>query len=136
MTKDNTNYLENKNRVTHGLYSFRDRGPDALTEEKRSRYAELKEQFDSEPGRIEYRKELATHLATMLELGFSDIRARAERGQPIWSSPPVARMGTYVNALIRLQDNWPKEAKDNRNILELMKGNQDDEENSDQGQKE
>jgi hypothetical protein len=59
----------------------------------------------------------------MLRLGFSDIGKLAKQGFPVWKSPPVARMGTYVNALIRLLDGWPSEKK-NKSILDLMNTNE------------
>ena len=106
----------------HGIYSFRDRGPDALAQDQKSLYIELRDQFKSEPGRLEFRELFAAHLAMMLELGFSDLKDQAEKGRGIWNSPPVTKMGTYVNALIRLLDSWPKESKDKKNILDLMQG--------------
>lgn len=120
--------LGNQNAQTHGVYSFVERGPDALAPDKRSRYSELKAQFDHEPGRIEYRRELATTLAMIVELGASDIRKQAEAGRSIWTSAPTARIGTFINALIRLLDNWPREPKGNMTILEVMKGNQNESE--------
>lgn len=111
-----------QNRKEHGIYAFERRGSAALDDDQQSVYIELRDQFKSEPGRLEYREHLAGHIAMMLELGFSNIGQLAEKGQPIWESPPVARMGTYLNALIRLIDGWPKDAKDNKNILDLMQG--------------
>lgn len=125
LTKDELKQRQNAGK-SHGLYSFRDRGVEALDNDKRSVYIQLREQFKSEPGRLQYREDLAAHIAMMLELGFSTIRAQAEKGYPVWNSPPVARMGTYINAVIRLIDSWPKENKDNQNILDLMNGEDDE----------
>lgn len=116
----------NQNAVKHNLYGFRDRGENALTEPQKSRYIELKQQFDSQPGRVEYRKDLAVHLATMVELGMSDIRKHAESGRSIWTSAPTARLGTYVNALIRLMDNWPKDQSKASNVMDLLRGDEND----------
>jgi hypothetical protein len=113
--------LEQKRHAarTHGLYAFKARGEDALDTVQRSRYAELKELFDSDQGREAYRREFAAHLAMMCELGFSHIRDEAEAGRDIWKSSPAGRMGSYVNALIRLLDNWPK-GSDMRSISEVI----------------
>jgi len=115
---------------THGIYSFQTRGPDALGPQERSYFLQIRDKFNAEPGRLEYRKDLAAMLATMLELGFADLRYKAERGYPIWTSPPVQRMGTYVNALIRLMDGWPKDQDQNKNILDLMNNGVNDNEQS------
>lgn len=111
--------------ITHGIYALQNTGESSLEPAQRSRLQELKDQFASEPGRVEYRRELASFLAMMLELGMSNIRDVAEKGGNIWESPPVARMGVYLNALIRLLDGWPKEAG-NQNIIDLLKGKQND----------
>jgi hypothetical protein len=111
----------NANSRKHGIYALELRGENSLAPAQRSRLQELKEQFNSEPGRVEYRQELAAFLAMMLELGFSSIREIAEKGGSIWESPPVARMGVYLNALIRLLDGWPKEGG-GPNILDVLRG--------------
>jgi hypothetical protein len=103
---------------SHGLYAFRDRGEEALGNNNRSRYIELRDQFKSDPGRIEYRQNLAVHLAMMLELGFDELRRAVELGRSIWELPPTKRMATYVNALIRLLDGFPKTYGD-RHTIEL-----------------
>jgi len=113
---------ENKNAVTHGVYSFRDKGPDSLTEAQKSRYIELRDQFRSEPGRIEYRLELAAHLAMMCDLAWTEIRAKSEAGRNIWDLPVVGKMAMYMNPLIRLMDSWPKNQGANKNILDVMNG--------------
>jgi len=124
--------IENKNALKHGAYSFQAKGEKALTEPNKSRYIELKQQFESQPGREEYRKELAAFIAMMLELGFSDIRTRAEAGRPIWDTPPVARMGSYLNTLVRLMDSWPKDKPQHASIIELLRGDTGDNLDSDQ----
>ena len=102
----------------HGIYSFRDQGEDALGNNKRSRYIELREQFKSDPGRVEYRQHLAVHIAMMIELGFDELRRVVETGGSIWTSPPTKRMATYLNSLIRLLDGFPK-VKGDRHTFEL-----------------
>jgi hypothetical protein len=102
----------------HGLYVVRDRDEAALTPAGRSRLQELRDQFMTEPGRIEYRQDLAAHIALMLEVGFSYIREVAEKGGVVWDTPPVKSMGTYLNTLCRLLDGWPKEQTRNNAELE------------------
>lgn len=94
---------------THGAYALEHRGESALEPGQKTRLQELKEQFMSEPGRVEYRRDLAAFLALIVELGGSDIRKIAESGGNIWQSSPISRMGTYLNSLIRLLDNWPND---------------------------
>lgn len=117
-------------RITHGIYALQNTGESSLDPAQRSRLQELKDQFASEPGRVEYRRELASFLAMMIELGMSNIREIAEQGGNIWESPPVARMGVYLNALIRLMDGWPKDpASEKHTILDVLnsvRGNNDD----------
>ena len=116
--------------TTHGINAFEKRGTAALDVDKRSVYIQLRDQFKSEPGRLEYREQLAAQLAMMLELAFADMRKLAEQKRSIWTSPPVAKMGTYVNALIRLIDGWPKDQNRQTNILDIMNGaKQDDQTN-------
>ena len=114
--------IDNKNAVKHGIYAFRDSGPKALTDAQKSRYIELRDQFKHEPGRIEYRQELAAHLATMLDLGWAEIRSKSEAGRNIWDLPVTGRMAVYMNSLIRLMDSWPKDQGTNKNILDVMTG--------------
>ena len=105
----------------HGAYSFRQRGEDALGPVQRSRLQELKDQFTSEPGRLEYRRDLAAFLAMIVELGGANIREIVENGGNIWDSSPISKMGTYLNGLIRLLDTWPKD-KSPQDITELLSG--------------
>ena len=115
---------------THGINAFEKRGTVTLDADKRSVYIQLRDQFRSEPGRLEYREQLAAQLAMMLDLAFADMRKLAEQGRSIWTSPPVARMGVYTNALIRLIDGWPKDQNRQTNILDIMNGaKQDDQTN-------
>ena len=105
----------------HGAYILRDRGESALTPAGKSRLQELKEQLASEPGRIEYRRDLAAFLALMVEMATSNIREKAEEGKDIWSLSPVSRLPTYINGLIKLLDHWPKE-EDDRDITAVLQG--------------
>jgi hypothetical protein len=103
---------DNKNAETHGMHTLAQRGPESLTPEKRSRYVELKELFESEPGRLDYRKELAALLAQICENGFDRLRVDTEAGKDVWTSPgPLKMLGVYVNSLTRLLDSWPKEGQ-------------------------
>ncbi len=93
----------------HGMSSFDMRGISALDLKERSRYAELRVQLASSPGRADYKLELLVHLAMLLDLGFSHLRELAEQGKPIWSSSPIKRLGTYVNSTMRLLDSFPRD---------------------------
>jgi len=128
--------LEQKRNAakTHGIYAFRDRGIEALDNDQRGVYIKLRDQFKSEPGRIEYRERLAAHVAMLLELGFAHIGELAAKGYPVWKSPPVARMGTYVNALVRLMDHWPQDKNKNQTILDLMTNEIKDKDNERQSE--
>ncbi len=126
MTDDKEATQQQKASITHGIYALQNTGESSLQPAQRSRLQELKEQFNSEPGRTEYRQELAAHIAMMLELGFSEVRRVVENGKSIWDSPPVARMGVYLNSLIRLLDGWPKEGSGAIDITELLKGKAND----------
>ena len=110
----------NQKARTHGIYAFRARGIEALDNDQRGVYIQLRDQFKSEPGRIEYRERLAANVAMLLELGFAHIGELAAKGYPVWKTPPVARMGVYLNALIRLIDSWPKDKNEIHNIYDLM----------------
>lgn len=101
----------------HGIHAFENRGTAALDADQRSVYIQLRDQFKSEPGRLEYRERLAAQLSMMLELAFSDNQKLAKQGRSIWTSPPTQRMGTYLNSLIRLLDGWPKDQNKPTNIL-------------------
>jgi hypothetical protein len=113
----------------HGMYVLRDRGELALAPDGKSRLIELKEQFMSEPGRIEYRQELAAHIALMLEIGFSNVREVAEAGESIWTSSPIKSMGCYLNTLVRLLDGWPKD-RAIMDITTILRGDTDDTEDT------
>ena len=120
-------YTEAKKRqreeapVKHGMYVLERHGESALTPGGRSRLQELQELFRSAPGRAEYREQLAAFLALMVEMAQSHIRAEAEEGKDIWTLSPVSRLPTYVNGLIKLLDNWPKD-DNTQDITDLLKG--------------
>ena len=111
--------------LKHGMLAVEYRGDAALSETGRTRLQELREQFMSEPGRVEYRQELAAHIALILELGWSHMREITENGGAIWESAPIARMGTYLNTLARLLDSWPKESKP-QDITSILEGKSHD----------
>ena len=128
----NKTQLTNKDRAQksaaafkHGMYVIERRGEEGLTALGRSRLSELREQFMSEPGRVEYRQELAAHIALILEVGFSNLRDVADAGKSIWESTPIQRMGIYLNSLIRLLDGWPKD-KSIIDITTMLRGDTDD----------
>ncbi|MFZ2096384.1 MAG: hypothetical protein WAV05_07070 [Anaerolineales bacterium] len=110
-----------RKNVKHRQNAFENRGPDALTTPQRAYYLEIREKFRSAPARLEYREELAAALAMLCELGFSDIREKAEKGADIWQSGVVSRLGTYINSLCRLLDNWPKDTGEAKNVIDLLK---------------
>jgi hypothetical protein len=108
--------------VTHRMVAFRNRGEDALTPAQAGYFAIIREQFRSQPGRMEYREQLAASLAMLCELGFSHLREHAEKGVSIWDTDVIKRLGTYINSLTRLLDNWPKEDGGPKNIIDVLKG--------------
>lgn len=114
-----------KRALKHGLYAIEHRGEAALSETGRTRLQELRDQFMSEPGRVEYRQELAAHIALILELGWSHMREITENGGKLWDSAPIARMGTYLNTLARLLDSWPKDSKP-QDITSILEGKSHD----------
>ena len=114
-----------KRALKHGMQAVEHRGEAALSETGRTRLQELRDQFMSEPGRVEYRQELAAHIALMLELGWSHMREITENGGKLWESAPIARMGTYLNTLARLLDNWPKEDRP-QDITSILEGKSHD----------
>lgn len=116
----------------HGMDALAKRGEAALSDTGLSRLQELRAQFESEPGRVEYRKELAAFIAMILELGFSNLREIADDGGNIWVSAPIRSMGTYLNTLTRLLDNWPKEDRP-RDITSILEGMSREAEGGDHG---
>lgn len=114
--------------TTHGLNAFENRGPASLAPSKAAYLNELRDKFKTEPGRLEYRQELAAALAMICELGFSNLRTEAEKGADIWESGVIRRLGVYINSLQRLLDNWPKEDGGPKNIIDVLKGSDNGEE--------
>jgi hypothetical protein len=115
---------DEKGRIqqTHGIYAFSDRGPDALTPERNAYLTELKRKFSTNQGRAEYRADLAAALGTIVEMGFSTMRQDAEAKKDIWAGGVVGKLGIYVNALIRLLDNWPDDIEKPRTIIDALRG--------------
>lgn len=107
--------------VKHGMYVLERHGESALSKTGRSRLQELQELFRSAPGRAEYREQLAAFMALMVEMGKSHIQEQAEGGGDIWTSSPVSRLPTYVNGLIKLMDNWPKD-DNSMDITDILSG--------------
>lgn len=115
-----------KKHATHRMEAFQNRGDAALTAPQREYLNQLREQFKTQPGRMEYREQLAASLAMLCELGFAHLRETAEKGGSIWSTDVIARLGTYVNSLTRLIDNWPKGEDAPKNIIDVLKGGKND----------
>jgi hypothetical protein len=106
----------------HGMHSVLARGEAGMTVPQKSRYIELKELFESEPGRLEYRKELTALLAEVCEQGFSQLRIDVEASKNIWTAPgPLKMLAVYANSLTRLLDSWPKEGG-RTNVIDMLKG--------------
>jgi hypothetical protein len=128
MTYDNEQQREaGRKNVKHRINAFENRGSDALTTPQRAYLIELRKQFSTQPGRMEYREQLTASLAMLCELGFSHLREEAEKGNSVWNSDVTKRLGTYINSLTRLLDNWPKKDGGSRNIIDALKGIEDEE---------
>ena len=95
--------------VKHGLYRFRDSGK--LPAERQSLVKELKARLETAPGRLDYKVDLAAHLAVMIELGFSEMAEVADSGKSPYSSPVVEPVTKIVNSLVRLLQTFPNEDK-------------------------
>ncbi len=120
---------DNTNRQTHGVYSVVSRGEDVLPIEKRNRLQELKAQLATEPGREEYRIELAATIAIICELGMSELQKANNSGRNIYDTNVIKILGSYQNALARLLATWPKVDSDPITaaiVLEALKKAQDD----------
>ena len=114
----------------HAAYALERRGESSLEPVQRTRLQELKEQLATDPGRLEYRRELAAFLALIVELGGASIREIADRGGNVWESSPISRLGIYLNSLIRLLDGWPKEDGGRvsaAQVLDAIRSKDDDE---------
>ena len=131
----NTQYELSKKRqeagqknIKHRINAFENRGPDALQPYQRAYLNELREKFETESGRLEYRKDLAAALAMICDLGFGHLREIAEKGgdiRLIWESGVISGLDTYINSLARLLDGFPKESG-GRNIIDVLKGGEDE----------
>lgn len=55
--------------LKHGTYRLERRSESALEPKQLTRLLELREQLSTEPGRLEYRRDLAAFLALIVELG-------------------------------------------------------------------
>jgi hypothetical protein len=118
--------------LKHGMVAYERHGEAMLSDTGRGRLQELKEQFRTEPGRVEYREELAANIAILLELGFSYMREVTEAGGNLWECPPIRIAGVYLNSLIRLLDGWPKE-QSLHDITTILTGEARDTEGGDHG---
>lgn len=111
----------------HGIYAFRDRGPDALIEPQQvSSLAELRELVRTQPGRDALRQEMTARVALICYMGFSELKNWADDGKPIWESPMIRRAATWMAELRRLLDTFPPE-KEAIDITEILRGSEDDE---------
>ncbi len=87
------------NSLKHGIY----------TAERQKELRELKDRLQTEPGRLEYRAELASFLAWIVQDGAVELQRKREAGETIWQDGPLHQLATYINSLTRLLDAWPKE---------------------------
>jgi hypothetical protein len=123
-----TNRRSARMNTKHRINAFENRGSDALQPYQRAYLIELRNRFETEPGRLEYRKDLAVALAMICDMGFGHLREIAEKGgdiRLIWEGGVISRLGTYINTLARLLDNWPKESS-GKNIIDVLKGGEDE----------
>jgi hypothetical protein len=90
----------------HGEYAFRRRGDDALEPSQISALSELRELVETNPGRLELRKELTARMALICEIGFSYLREQVEDGEDIWAGGIINRLSTYVAETRRLLDSF------------------------------
>ena len=107
---------------THGISAFSDRGEAALTPVRNAYLSELKNRLATDQGRAEYRVDLAAALGTIVEMGFANLQEQAEAKQDIWKGGVISKLGIYVNALIRLLDNWPPDVEKPKDITNILKG--------------
>lgn len=122
--------IGNENARTHGMFAIDRRGEAAMTSTQRSRYQELKELLSTEPGRDDYRQELAAMLAVIVEAGMSELHRLADEGQNIYGSNVLKTLAVYQNTLIRLLNSWPKDKNKPIDITSaLYKGREDEQEN-------
>lgn len=108
--KKSTELDGNQRARKHGMYSVVKNGEQAMTPPQKSRYLELKELFESEPGRAEYRVNLGALLAEIIEQGCDQLRVDASQGKNVWTTPgPLKSIGVFINSVTRLLESWPKD---------------------------
>lgn len=103
---------------THGIYAFRDNGPEALDASKVGSLQELRELVSTQPGRMELRQEMAARVALICYLAYGEmVEVADEKGKSIFDAPVTKRAGTWFAELRRLLDAWPDD-DDSANVLE------------------
>ena len=93
----------------HGVHAFEARGEKTLEPKKVSRLAELRELVKNERGRQEAREELTARMLLIVDLGFSELGKRVNKGEDVWKGGIIARLATYAAESRRLLDSFKPE---------------------------
>lgn len=100
-----------KQNIKHGIDSFAAHGDGRLQARQITRLSELRQLVESEPGRMDLRKELTARTMLIVELGYAHLRQQAEKGEDIWAGGVIRRLASYIAETRRLLDSFPGEGR-------------------------
>ena len=111
---------------THGIFSFEERGPDALEPSEVASLQELRDMIDTPEGEREVVTEVKARLVIIVRKVFNDM-AQLEKDPKWWDAGVVGRGGTYLAELRRWLIAFPSERGEAKNITEALEmlGNDD-----------
>jgi len=111
----------NKNSVTHGVYSFRDHGEQALDVTGRGRFAELSELVQTKPGVLGMLQERCVQAVLMCEILESYVVTQKDSGKALVDIPILKQLPAFQNSAQRCINTLLQHMKEDPNALDAAK---------------
>ena len=109
----------------HGIYSYRDRGSQALDPQGRSRLQEISEQMRSRQGVEAMLQERASHAVMLVELATAYVAEQHEAGTPLDQIAVFKSLPAFMNSAHRqiraLLDVMPAEIGESAELQRIRK---------------
>jgi hypothetical protein len=104
---------------THGVFAFRDRGPDALQPTQRGKYAELQEQLSTRPGVIDALREQAVQTMLLAFIAQSYVVEQRNRGKSMDDIALLRSLPAFWNSANRCLKAYLDVLPSEENVLDL-----------------
>lgn len=108
----------------HGVYAFRARGEEALTEQGRSRLLELRDTVQTRPGVVELLKDQTVNMVLLSELVTEYVSEQARDGRPLEEIKLLNRLPHFMTGALQsikaLLAELPDEPGDSAELIRIQ----------------